>query len=114
MSLPAYLPPIILTPAEALSRPADDVMCFGFVTYQEADAWQQSPRTPDEIADILLDEHLAGYRAAGMQIIEVEGIQVFSCEEVGQIITLWRIEMRHAPTPADCPPPPWIDPTVKH
>lgn len=112
--MPALLP-VILTPGDALSTVhSDDVMCFGFVTYQPAEDWQQSPDTPDEVAEVLLGEQLSLYRAAGMQIIDVEGIQAFSCDDVDHVITLWRIEMRRAPGPDAQPLAPWIDPTIRH
>jgi len=106
--------PVILTPGDALSTPhSDDVMCFGFVTYQPAEDWQQAPHTPDEIAEQALADQLSLYRQAGMQIIDVEGIQVFACG-ADDVITLWRIEMRRAPEPGALLPAPWIDPTIRH
>jgi len=107
--------PVILTPGDALSTPhSDDVMCFGFVTYQPAEDWQQAPHTPDEIAELTLGDQLSIYRQSGMQIIEVEGIQAFSCDDADCVITLWRIEMRRAPEPGTPLPLPWIDRTTRH
>lgn len=115
MSITHDLRPMILTPGDALStHEPDGVMCFGFVTYQPAEDWQQAPHTPDEAAEALLGDELGIYRQAGMQIIGIEGIQVFACGDGDNVITLWRIEMRRAPEPGTPLPLPWIDQSIRH